>query len=158
MGAGEAHDRVPLPCNGVDVSAYGLPGCQGELVSAIIGSSAKFVPNNEMISAPVSLLLDSYYMHRTIIMVLMHGGGVTIDNEMASPRISAILDVYYPRYAFGEPIRMTLFGSACFCLSSVNKEGLGLRTRSLVSMYLRVDRQSLCTAPVRPSTTSLTTT
>ena len=38
---GEMHDRVPLPCNGVNANEFELPGCQYQLVEAINGTSAK---------------------------------------------------------------------------------------------------------------------
>lgn len=69
----EAKDRILFPCDGVYGNVYELPGCQNLLVSSIVNSTAK-----------------------TIVMLLMHGGGVAIDFALSSPRISAILDVYYP--------------------------------------------------------------
>lgn len=57
---GEGHDRQALPCNGQATSIFGLPGCQFALVESV---TKAITPG------------------QTVVMVLMHGGGVATPSE-----------------------------------------------------------------------------
>lgn len=63
------HDRKPTTCTGQSVNIYGLPGCQHELVAAVAAAT----------TGPV-------------VLVLMHGGAVSVAAEAASARVGAIID------------------------------------------------------------------
>ena len=66
---GEGFDRVAYPCNGVDSSVFGLPGCQYQLITDVTKS----------LSAS-----------QTAVLVLMHGGGVATPAEAVNPAIGEL--------------------------------------------------------------------
>jgi len=81
----EGKDRVAYPCDGVYDDALALPGCQGNLLTAVSAV------------APV-------------VLVLVHGGPVTVTNAVNSNNVIAILDAFYPGPRGGDAVAATLFG------------------------------------------------
>jgi hypothetical protein len=67
---GEGFDRVAYPCDDVDASVVGLPGCQFNLVQAI---TQAMKPGQK------------------VVLVLMHGGGVATPSEQSNPNIGVFL-------------------------------------------------------------------
>jgi hypothetical protein len=64
----EGFDRIAYPCNGVNASVFGLPGCQFQLIQEV---TKAMTPNQKA------------------ILVLMHGGGVATPSEDTNPAIGA---------------------------------------------------------------------
>lgn len=67
---GEGFDRIAYPCDGVNASVFGLPGCQFNLVEAI---TKAMKPGQR------------------VVMVLMHGGGVATPSEITNSNIGKLV-------------------------------------------------------------------
>jgi beta-D-xylosidase 4 len=82
----EGKDRTAYPCEGVYPDALALPGCQLNLLKAV-GAVTK------------------------VVLVLIHGGPVTIPDALQQDYVIGIIDAFYPGPRGGDAVASAIFGT-----------------------------------------------
>ena len=83
---GESHDRAQTTCDGVDQDILALPGCQTDLVEALISANPR------------------------VILVLVNGGPVSLPTLLNHKGVLAVVEVFYPGALGGTALADVLFG------------------------------------------------
>jgi len=81
----EGKDRVAYACEGALPDALALPGCQNDLLKAI-GAVSK------------------------VILVLIHGGPITIPDALNNDYVIGVIDAFYPGPRGGDAVASAIFG------------------------------------------------